>query len=96
MNKNDLVLALSKHTPTRREARRIVDFIFSRIIEEIVAGEKVMISGLGTFVPRRYRAKMMYDPRNRSRRVVQQRVKVRFIMSKLLRQRMNAGEKDRA
>jgi|YNPBryBLVA2012_1023415.scaffolds.fasta_scaffold01310_5 nucleoid DNA-binding protein len=96
MNKNDLIRALAKHTPTRGEARRIVDFIFTQIIDEIVSGGKVMISGLGSFTPRRYKAKTMFDPRSGKRRLVQSRSKVRFTISKLLLRRMNAGGNDRA
>lgn len=96
MKKNDLVRALAKHTTTAGEARRIVDFIFDRITEAIVSGEKVMISGLGSFSPRRYKAKKMFDPRTRKHRIVKPRSKVRFVISRQLLRRMNAGGDGRA
>jgi nucleoid DNA-binding protein len=62
MTKRNLIDSLLDVLGTRAEAKRAVDFLFSRIIESLKSGENVKISGFGTFYikissPRRIKLK---------------------------------------
>ena len=50
MNKKELVEIVSvKHDLTKKEADILVDTVFDTMIETMMNGEKVLISGFGTF-----------------------------------------------
>jgi len=50
MNKKELVdQVASKREITKKEAELLVDTVFDTITESILSGDKVLISGFGTF-----------------------------------------------
>ena len=61
MNKNDLIDELSVYTLTKNDAKKFVDTIFDTIINTLISGQKVNIQNLGSFVPKYYKSKKMYD-----------------------------------
>lgn len=50
MNKKELIDIVSrKQDLTKKDAEALVDTVFDTMIESILAGDKVLISGFGTF-----------------------------------------------
>ena len=50
MNKKELVDIVSeKKNLTKKEAESLVDTVFDTMIDSILSGDKVLISGFGTF-----------------------------------------------
>lgn len=84
MNKSHLILALSRVLSTRKECSDAVEKIFSEMAKAISRGEKVTISGFGSFHPYIARARRCIDPRTRQSMNVPPKRKVRFIPSKNL------------
>ena len=65
MNKTDLVRVTEHAAPvlTDREAERIVDAIFDAIGHAVIRGERVTITGFGTFGRAHRRARVGRNPR---------------------------------
>lgn len=68
MNKSELVEALAeKLDTTKTEAQRIVDAIFDTkegvIAETLVGGDRVQVTGFGTFETRKRKARTGRNPR---------------------------------
>ena len=52
MNKKELVETVSKERNlTKKDAEILVDTVFNTITRSVVEGDKVLISGFGTFKP---------------------------------------------
>lgn len=50
MNKKELIDIVSrKQDLTKKDAEALVDTVFDTMVESILAGDKVLISGFGTF-----------------------------------------------
>ncbi len=87
MNKNNLILALTKVLSTKKEARQAVEKVFSSLAEALRSGEKVVISGFGSFHPKLTKAKKMINPKTKKIMVISPRIKIKFKPSKdLLKQ----------
>ena len=84
MNKKDLVLALTKVLSTKREAKQAVERIFSTIADALRSGEKVVISGFGSFHPRHTKAKKMVNPKTKKIMLISPKIKIKFKPSKHL------------
>lgn len=82
MNKRDLINSLTKVLSTKRESKNAVERVFSVIRDRLRAGEKVVISGFGSFSARMYHSKRMKNPRTGKETIVQPRRRVRFKPSK--------------
>ncbi len=66
MNKVELVSALAARTGlTKQEAEKAYDSIFDIMIETLAEGEKVVISGFGTFEVKERKARPGHDPRTK-------------------------------
>ena len=78
MNKEHLIQALLKVVSTRKEATRSVEKIFSTIREGLRNGDKVVISGFGSFRVSYLRPRKCRNPKTGETILVKPRRKVRF------------------
>jgi len=85
MNKKDLIEALTRVLSTKKEAKDAIETIFSRIQAALKSGEKVAISGFGSFNIRIFRAKKMMNPRTKRIMLISPKKKVKFKPSKALK-----------
>ncbi len=64
MIKSEIVAAVADATElARRDAEKAVDIVFDKIIEALADGDKVVISGFGTFEVRKRAARTGRNPR---------------------------------
>lgn len=64
MTKSELITKYAKHANcTKREAELTVNFIFDTIRDTLASGEKVVLTGFGTFDVRDRREKVCLNPR---------------------------------
>ncbi len=89
MNKNDLINELSSYTLTKNDARKFVNTIFDTIINALITGQKVNIQNLGSFVPKYYKSKKMYNPKKKKYLLINPREKIKFVVSKNLLKKIN-------
>ena len=82
MNKNDLVLSLTKVLSTKKEARDALETIFSRIKNALKNGDKVIISRFGSFHAFIMKAKRVRNPKTGQMLNISPRKKIRFRQSK--------------
>lgn len=62
-NKTQVVEALSERLGDRRQAAEAVDTLFDFIIRSVQSGERVTVTGFGTFEPRARAARTARNPR---------------------------------
>ncbi|MDI6640683.1 MAG: HU family DNA-binding protein [Elusimicrobiota bacterium] len=84
MNKNDLVLILTKVLGSKTDAKKAIETIFSAMKEAIKSGEKVVISNFGSFHTKVHRAKKFTNPKTKETILIPPRRKVSFKLSKNL------------
>lgn len=66
MNKTELVAAVAEKTGlTKKDAERVVSATVDTVIENLVKGEKVQISGFGIFEVKEREARVGRNPRTR-------------------------------
>jgi nucleoid DNA-binding protein len=82
LNKNHIAASLDKILSTKKEAKDTVDKIFSEMKRALSEGNKVVISGFGSFTPFISRAKRGRNPRTGQAIHVMPRRKVRFKQAK--------------
>jgi nucleoid DNA-binding protein len=82
MNKHDLVEALSSILPTKKEAQAAVDKIFNDISGALKDGQKVVITGFGTFTRIVTQTKRGHNPNTGEKLLIPPMKKVRFKQSK--------------
>ncbi len=64
MTKSELITKYAKHSGcTKKEAEETVSFIFDTIRDTLANGEKVVLTGFGTFDVRERREKVCLNPR---------------------------------
>ena len=64
MKKNDLIDVLKEQTGvSKKDAEKALAAVFDAIINAVAAGEKVQISGFGTFEQRQRNARTGVNPR---------------------------------
>ncbi|MFN3966872.1 MAG: HU family DNA-binding protein [Endomicrobiia bacterium] len=84
MNKNDLILALTKVLSTKKEAKQAIEKTFSTMAEALRAEEKVVISGFGSFHPKLTKSKKMINPKTKKIMLIPPKIKIKFKPSKNL------------
>jgi nucleoid DNA-binding protein len=82
MNKKDLVKSLARVLSTVRESHDAVENIFSAMRKALRSGDKVVISGFGSFHPHIVRSKKGRNPRTGEILQLAPRRKVKFRQSK--------------
>ncbi len=82
MNKSHLILALTRVLSTRKECSDALEKIFGEMSKALARGEKVTISGFGSFHPYIAKARKCINPKTKQKITVPPKRKVRFIPSK--------------
>ena len=78
MNKKDLVIGLTKVLSTQQEGRVALERVFSEMTRALRSGQKVVISGFGSFHPYLSRPHKRRNPKTGESVLVPARKKVRF------------------
>ncbi len=90
MNKKELVEIVSvKHDLTKKEADILVDTVFDTMIETMMNGEKVLISGFGTFKVNERKARKGVSPKTKEAILIPESRTIIFKPSNKLKDAMN-------
>lgn len=82
MNKRQIINEISHLFARKIEAQNVVDAIFNKIKEKLKKGEKVVISGFGTFKVVEHLPALRRNPKTNEKVMVGPLKKVRFKPSK--------------
>ncbi len=82
MNKSHLILSLTRVLSTRQESLNAVNRMFSEMAAALKRGEKVIISGFGSFQPYIAKARKVVNPNTKQKMTVPPKRKIRFVPSK--------------
>lgn len=82
MTKSDLIEELAKFLPTKKEATDIVNTIFNKMLETIKNGEKVVITGFGSFNLITTETKKGRNPKTGESIYISPKKKIKFKQSK--------------
>ena len=86
MNKSDLIIELTEKSDlSRREVEKTVSQFIDLVIEKLAQGEKVSLSGFGTFETRTRAAHTGRDPRTGEMIEIRQTSTVAFRPGKVLK-----------
>ena len=91
MTKRDLIEVLSKKLLRKKDASNIFDFLLNEVKKALKKGEKVSISGFGTFNIKISKSRKMYNPKTKKEIIIEPHRKVRFIPSRKLIEFINNG-----
>lgn len=90
MNKKELVESISeKKNLTKKEAEALVDTIFDTITDQLIADEKVLISGFGTFKVNHRNERKGVSPKTQEAMTIPASSTVSFKPSNRLKDAMN-------
>lgn len=71
MQKTRFIAEVAERTGvSKKEARRIIDTMLDVISEQLQAGEKVVLTGFGTFEVRERQARQGVNPKTRERMMI--------------------------
>jgi integration host factor subunit alpha len=94
MTKADLVeLIYERIGLSKKEAGEIVEEVFAIVRDKLREGEKVKISGFGTFVVNHKRARRGRNPQTGEPITIDSRTVLSFKPSQLLKERVLGGDK---
>lgn len=82
MNTKDLVNLVSRKTLTHKQAKEIVDYVFDLIKINLKKGEKIVISGLGTFEIKETKGRKGRNPKTGIEMKIPDRKLLKFKVSK--------------
>lgn len=86
MTKSELIEIISKQANlTKKSARETIDAFLTEVIRKLEKGEKVVISGFGTFKVTKVKDKKGRNPQTGKDLVIKGHRAVRFIVSKSLK-----------
>lgn len=90
MNKKELIDAVAqKRGLTKKEAEILVDTVFDTIIDTALAGDKVLISGFGTFKVHQREERKGVSPKTKEMMVIPASKTLTFKPSNRLKDAMN-------
>lgn len=90
MNKKELIDTVSQQRNiTRKEAELLVDTVFDTITDSVVSGDKVLISGFGTFRVNNRKARKGISPKTQKEMIIPASKTVTFKPSNRLKDAMN-------
>lgn len=90
MNKKELVEAVAKANElTKKDSEKIIDSVFESITQAMQSGEKVMVSGFGTFEVRARAARKGIAPKTKQPIDIPASNAPVFKASKALKEAMN-------
>jgi nucleoid DNA-binding protein len=78
MNKHDIILSLSNALPSKNDAKAAVNKVFDEIISALKSGDKVVITGFGSFYPYITKIKKGRNPKTGQEVIISPMRKVRF------------------
>ena len=84
MNKSDLVKSLAQVLGQRQDAEKAVGKFISSVRDALRKGEKVVLSGLGSFYPKIRKAQKRHNPKTMEPVSVPPKRTVKFIPSEEL------------
>ncbi|MCL2388856.1 MAG: integration host factor subunit beta [Elusimicrobia bacterium] len=82
MNKHDIAKSLAKILPTQKQAQEATDKVFDEISRALSDGQKVVITGLGTFSVIVTKTKRGRNPNTGEKLLIPPMKKIRFKQSK--------------
>lgn len=82
MTKNDLIEKISSILPSKKEANIVVNELFDEIVSSIKNGEKVVITGFGSFNLITTETKKGRNPKTGESLMIPPMKKIRFKQSK--------------
>ena len=82
MTKNDIAEALSKILSSKREAAAAVNKVFEEILNSLQNGDKVVITGFGSFNMFETKTKKGRNPKTGEKVLIAPMKKIRFKQSK--------------
>ena len=82
MTKNDLIEKIAKLMPSKKEATIIVNKMFDEMLTALVNGEKVVITGFGSFNLFVTQAKKVRNPKTGDTILIEPKKKIKFKQSK--------------
>jgi nucleoid DNA-binding protein len=82
MTKNDLIEKIAKYMPSKKEAAVIVNKMFDEMLVALVNGEKVVITGFGSFNLLVTQAKKGRNPKTGDAILIEPKKKIKFKQSK--------------
>ena len=90
MNKKELIDIVSlKKDLTKKDAEALVDTVFDTMIESILNGDKVLISGFGTFKVNNRNERKAVSPKTKEMMIIPASKTVSFKPSNRLKDAMN-------
>ena len=90
MNKKELIDIVSqKKDLTKKDAEALVDTVFDTMIASILAGDKVLISGFGTFNVNSRKERKGVSPKTKEAMIIPASKTVSFKPSNRLKDAMN-------
>ena len=89
MNKTELVAAAAEKTGiTKKDAECLLSAAFEPIAEKLIQGEKVQLSGFGTFEVKEREARVGRNPRTKEEIRIPATRQIAFKASKTLKQKV--------
>lgn len=82
MNKNEIVEIVATKTMSKKQAKQIVELIFSTLQESLKNDEKVSISGFGSFTTKFKNGKEGRNPKTGKKVFIKERRVLKFKASK--------------
>lgn len=90
MNKKELVdMVSNERSLTRKDAEMLVDTVFDAITQKVIEGDKVLISGFGTFKVNDRKARKGISPKTQQEMIIPASKTVTFKPSNRLKEAMN-------
>lgn len=90
MNKKELVeIVCTQRDLTKKDAEILVDAVFDAITQKVIEGDKVLISGFGTFKVNHRRERKGISPKTQQEMIIPASKTVTFKPSNRLKEAMN-------
>ena len=82
MTKNDLIEKIAQYMPSKKEATIIVNKLFDEMLTSLINGEKVVITGFGSFNLLVTQPKKGRNPKTGDTILIEPKKKIKFKQSK--------------
>ena len=82
MTKNDLIEKIAQYMPSKKEATIIVNNLFDEMLTSLINGEKVVITGFGSFNLLVTQPKKGRNPKTGDTILIEPKKKIKFKQSK--------------
>lgn len=91
MNKKELVDVVAENTGVvKKDLKPVVELVFDKIVEAVLSGEKVSISGFGAFKLVERAERQGRNPKTGEKLVIPARKAVKFAPAKELKEKLKA------